>query len=590
MSFDTETVEHRIDDRTVEHRLVFGFAARSEYTSRGTWTAPNWHRFTHGLALWTWLEDCCRPKRALHVYCHNANFDWQTTDMFALLPSLGWSADPIIIDDPPNYVRWRKGNKTLKMLDSTNYWKTSLREIGKRVGLEKLELPESWDDAERADRYCMRDVEVLLTALQQWIAWLRANRLGGLGISLAQQAWRAYVHRFLGHRIYIDANEDALALSRAAYYGGRTEALTVGTFLHDVTCLDVNSMYPYVMRQHDYPSRLHGVYRRVSPDELARWTEKYCVTARVSLRTEQPFYPVRSQHGLLFPIGEFQTVLSTPEIVHALRTGELVECSEACIYDRASIFTRFIDELYALRQEFTAAGDEAGRYFVKILMNSLYGKFGQRAGNEVVVGECDPTIFRVETELDVETGKRYRWRYIGGKILCRDEAGESRYSHPAIAAHVTAYARCLLWSLMQRAGIENVHYMDTDSLHVTAAGLTRLSSEIDATRLGALKLEKRIDTAIYYGPKDYELDGMRVIKGVRADATVLDVGVFSQSQWVSLKGATVAEHRGAPMVRQVTKRFTRQYRKGRVGPSNRVSPLTLTLQQIVRRMREYGGL
>lgn len=510
--------------------------------------------------------------------------------MFTLLPELGWDADPIIIDDPPNYVRWRKGDRTLKLLDTTNYWKTSVKEIGKRVGLDKFDLPDSWTDEERGDTYCKRDVSIILLALQQWIAWLRAHRLGGMGISLAQQAWRAYVHRFLHHRIYIDTNTDALELSRSAYYGGRTEALTVGTFLHDVTCVDVNSMYPYVMKDYAYPTRLHGLYRRVAPSELEKWIQRYAITALCSIRTEEPFYPVRSDFGLLFPIGEFQTVLSTPEITHALRSGHLIECHAACIYEKAELFEHFIEEMYDLRQAFAAAGDESGKYFVKILMNSLYGKFGQRAGTEEIVGSCDPKLFRVETELDLETGKRYRWRYVGGKILVRGQSGESRYSHPAIAAHVTAYARCLLWSLMEQAGIENVHYTDTDSLHVNAAGLARLADKIDASRLGALKVEKTIDTAIYYGPKDYELDGKRVIKGVRANATELDVGVFSQAQWVSIKGATVAEHRGAPLVRQVTKRFTRQYRKGRVLPNNRVSPLRLTLQEIVRRVRENSGL
>jgi hypothetical protein len=138
---------------------------------------------------------------------------------------------------------------------------------------------------------------------------------------------------------------------------------------------------------------------------------------------------------------------------------------------------------------------------------------------------------------------------------------------------------------MHVAGVENVHYMDTDSLHVSQAGFDRMCSHIDPSRLGALKLEKTIDTAVYYGPKDYQLDAMRVIKGVRANAPELDVGVFSQSQWVSIKGATVAEHRGAPLVRQVVKRFSRRYRKGKVGADNRVSPLRLTLTQLLDVLR-----
>lgn len=590
VSLDTETREHRLDESTVEHRLVFGWAAHSEYTSRETWTDPAWHRFTAAVECWQWLESRCRSKRALWVYCHNANFDWQVLDMFTLLPELGWTADPIILGDPPNYVRWKKGDRTLKMLDTTNYWKMTLKKLGEKVGLEKYDLPPDWHDVEASDRYCRRDVEIVLAAVQQWIAYLKEHDFGGLSISLAQQAWRAYTHRFMTHPIYIDNNVEALALSRSAYYGGRTEAWTVGTFVHDVTCLDVNSMYPYVMRTYEYPTRLHGRYSRISRDELIKWVDRYAITANCTLRTDRPFYPLRSDRGLLFPIGTFTTVLSTPEISAALEADELVECHAACIYSKAPIFQTYIDEMYALRQQYIIAKDEAGKTFTKDLQNHLYGKFGQRAGNEVIVGDCDPKLFRVETEIDAETGKRYRWRYIGGRILLREDSGESRESHPAIAAHVTAYARCRLWYLAETAGIENVHYMDTDSLHVSQEGRRRLAAYCDPSQLGALKVEKEIDTAVYYGPKDYELDGKRVIKGVRSNATELDVGVFSQSQWVSLKGATVAEHRGAPLVRQIEKRFTRQYKKGTVQSNNRVSPLRLTLQEIVRRMRENSGL
>lgn len=584
--FDTETVEVRRSPVETAQQFQFGWAARSEYTSRETWTEPEWFRFGVPVDFWQWLETRCRSKRALHIYCHNANFDWQTTDACILLPQLGWSADTLIFDDPPNYMRWRKGDKTLKLLDTTNYWKRSLKDIGHRIGLEKYDLPTTWTDAEIGDRYCKRDVEILLTALQQWIAWLRAHNLGGLGISLAQQAWRAYLHTYYDYPIYIDDNEEGLAVARAAYYGGRTEAWTVGTFLHDVRCLDVNSMYPYVMQQQSYPTRLHGVYKRVKHDELARWLRKYALCAQVTIDTDTPIYPLRSDDGLLFPVGQFDTFLSTPELAEALVRGHLARCNVVALYEHAPVFTRFVTELYKLRQDLRAASDEAGVFFVKILLNSLYGKFGQRSGNEVIIGDCDPSLFRVEDELDIDTGTRYRLRYIAGKILSRERTTESRYSHPAIAAHVTAYARMLLWRLIEQAQPQNVHYMDTDSLHVNQKGFGALQTLIDPDRLGALKLEKSIDTAVYYGPKDYELDGVRTIKGVRRDAIEIDVGVYSQSQWVSLKGATVAEHHGAPLVRQVQKRFTRRYRKGTVERDNRVSPFRLAFQQIFGRVEK----
>jgi hypothetical protein len=114
--------------------------------------------------------------------------------------------------------------------------------------------------------------------------------------------------------------------------------------------------------------------------------------------------------------------------------------------------------------------------------------------------------------------------------------------------------------------------MDTDSLHTTAEGYANLRDYIHVTRLGALKLEKVIGNAIYYGPKDYELDGVRRIKGVSASAVKVDVSTFSQSQWVSMKGACLVDHTGGPLVRRVTKHYSRQYRKGTPTPAGRVLP------------------
>lgn len=492
--------------------------------------------------------------------------------MTTLLPELGWECSRAMIEDPPNYFKWRKGDKSLKLLDTTNYWKVSLAKIGERIGLEKLDFPVDWDDVELGDTYCKRDVEILLLALQLWIAWLKEHQLGGLGISLAQQAWKAYVHRFLEAPIFIDDDTKSHELARDGYYGGRVECFKIRQEIKDVYGCDVNSMYPFVMREHEYPTRLHGVYRKVKDEELERWLDRYAVMARVRIKTDVPVYPTRTKHGLMFPIGEFVTTLATPELRYAHEHGHIQEVTIAAIYDKAKIFTRFVDTMYAIRLELAAAGDMAGKWYVRIMMNSLYGKWGQHGIEEKIIGKCDPNRLYVETEIDLDTGKRYRIRHIAGLILSRTSAGESRYSHPAIAAHVTSYARMLLWQLLQAAGVENTYYMDTDSLHVNRVGYDRLGPYLSETKLGGLKLEKRVQSAIYYGPKDYVLDGKRCLKGVSIKAVEMEPGVFEQAQWVSLKGSCLVDHSGGPLVRRVVKRHKREYRKGKVDSAGVITP------------------
>lgn len=572
IAFDTETAAVWLDDDTCENVLTFGWACYSRYIKESQWSEPKWFRFTTGQQLWEWIGNVSRPKQQTYVYCHNVNFDWQTTDMCRILPSLGWTCDQAIINDPPNAFRWRRDNKTLRLLDSFNYFYASLAQIGDRIDLPKLTSKHAYHFEILDDDYCRRDSLIVLRAVQQWIEWLRTNDLGSLAISLAAQSMNAYKHHFLHHNIYIDDNDDAQDLARLSYFGGRVEAWRVGVPVSNVYCLDVNSLYPYVMREQSYPVKLHGVYKRVRLAELSRWLDKYSVVATVLLDTREPAYPERGESKLLFPVGQFWTTLTTPELKHALAHNRIRECSTASIYDSAPMFREYMDTFYDLRLEAMHADDATATYFIKKLMNSHYGKWAQRGGHEEIIGYTDDYSLRVEDEIDIDTAKRYRIRYIAGVITSCSLDKESRESLPAISSHVTAYGRMLLWRLACIAGPENVYYMDTDSLHVHERAMHNLSSEIDATRLGALKLEKTIARAIYYGPKDYSLDGVRKTKGIRGNATEVEPGVFEQQQFVSLRGACSANWNGGPIIRRVRKRLSRVYTKGVVDASGNVLP------------------
>jgi hypothetical protein len=574
--FDTETKRRFINLYDTEQELVFGFAAYRRVNRHGNWSAPRWFRFETGLQFYQWLESIAQPKKRLYVFCHNANFDWQSTLMVRHMPGLGWNCEKAIIEDPPNYFLWRKDNKSIAMLDTTNYWQEPLAKIGDSVGLAKLDFPPDWEDVELADTYCKRDIEILLLALDRRFKWLRDNDFGSFAISQASQAWTAYRHRFMDEDIFIDDNEDALELARASYMGGRTEAWRIGVELHDVHVLDVNQMYPAVMRDNWYPAKLISIYKRVTLEEITRWCNEYCVVATVLIETDLPIYPQRVSFGIVFPTGRFWTTLTTGELQCALRAGHVTECSVAAVYERAKLFKRWVDELHALRVKYQEAGELLYSDYTKKASNSLYGKFGQRGGHEEIIGYCDDMSLHVETEIDLDTGKRYRIRHIAGVIMCRALDAETRDSHPAIASHVTGYARQVLWQYAVAAGIERVYYMDTDSIHTDREGYARLAAHIDPRRLGALKLERVVERALYRGAKDYTLDDATKTKGIRKKAVEISQDTYFQEQWVSIRGSCQLNHTGGPLVLMVVKHLQRQYRKGDVAADGVVSPLRRT--------------
>lgn len=572
---DTET-RPKIDANGVQHHyLWFGWAVYRRKLTSGNWGAEDWFRFTTRREFWDWVYSKSRPKTRLFLFAHNGGFDLPVLGAFSILPEDGWENTSAVVDAPPMILKWRRKNHTLQFIDTLNIWRTPLAEIGDSVGEPKLDMPSPRASQKKWDRYCQRDVKVLMVALMKWWAFLIENDLGPFSNTLASQAFNTYRYRFMPTRIFIDGDERSLALSRASYLGGRTECWRLGTYKGPFYYLDVNSLYPSVMQNSLYPYQLVGTYTHPSLAELKRWVKKYSCYGEVQLVTTDPIYPLVRDDKLQFPVGSFTTTLAHPELVEALARGHVKRCMRVAVYHHDYLFKDFVDWFYAARLAYRADGDKLHDWLTKILMNSLYGKFGQRGRRYETIGECEPDSVRVWTELDGETSEVFQMREFGGITQQWIEEDESRNSFPAIAASVCAYGRLVLWRAIEAVGRDSVYYMDTDSLVVDERGYKRLSGLLSAATLGAWKLEGILDSITLHGPKDYVFDGLMKIKGIRRNAEQIGPAKWEQDQFTGFAGLLRAGSLDAPMVRRITKSLKRRYSKGKVSPTGRVLPFTL---------------
>lgn len=282
---------------------------------------------------------------------------------------------------------------------------------------------------------------------------------------------------------------------------------------------------------------------------------------------------------MVFPVGTFRTVLATPELRRALSMGHIRKVHRLALYEHAVLFSEYVLYFWNHRLEAKRQGDETLSWLLKLMLNSLYGKFGQSGR---VYEDRDLTLddeIKSWVELDADTGEVHHYRQFGGLIQELSREGESRDSHPAIAAHVTSAGRSLLWSLMSTAGRENVYYCDTDSLFVNDEGLHRLRHHMDSGELGALKLEWSSDSVEIFGCKDYVVDGSRKIKGIRKNAEVLGSGVFVQDVFRGFKGMLRDGDLDRQLITRTRKVLTREYRKGTPDPTGRVLPLLFPLPE-----------
>jgi len=246
------------------------------------------------------------------------------------------------------------------------------------------------------------------------------------------------------------------------------------------------------------------------------------------------------------------------------------------LYEKARIFTDYVEFFWAQRKRFTEAGNKAYRELCKKMLNCLYGKFGQKLDDYITIAEDPEHKIEYWRDYDVERGEWLKFKRVNGLISVAQGFIESFNSFPAIAAHVTAYARCELLGHIDQARAGHVYYCDTDSLIVDTAGSTHLIESVCDTELGALHLEKKSDTVTIRNVKDYTFAGKRKTKGVTSKAVQIHPNVFGQWQQVSLRSVLWNNYTDNCFWKWVEKHLQQEYKKGIVSPSGHVIPFKLS--------------
>ena len=171
-------------------------------------------------------------------------------------------------------------------------------------------------------------------------------------------------------------------------------------------------------------------------------------------------------------------------------------------FEKANIFKDYVNFLHKLRNKYSRGS--ALNYIAKILLNSLYGRFGMDDNftNINIIHKDYISDFENKyldlIEEKIEIGDHILVFY--NKIDLNNEEVESTHNVSiSIAAAITAYARIHMSYFKNNPKI-NLYYTDTDSIYT--------DSDIDSIMihektLGKLKLEHICKKALFLAPKLY---------------------------------------------------------------------------------------
>lgn len=546
------------------HRFRLGVAQAWKW-KRDKWGAVEEFRFLHLEHFWDWLEGLQHAKQPVTVWAHNLGFDLTVLDFWKQLeagrfllfgpkpeglspagnPKRGF-AGCMVLESRVCFLKLQGRVGKVNFSDLFNYYPMSLAKVGAGIGIEKSKVEFDGATDPELMEYCARDTSILSEAVKGLLAeWKRANS-GVWQPTIAKLAYTNWRHTYVKRQdqkgakaVEGPASSDEAQWEREALYGGWTEPFFYGVITPKLPTpggydgggyshprphaygpiweLDFQSFYPSVMRDNLFPAKCTGQCGGWPPSKLRVAMGCCQAIAEVQIDSPRDVYPVRRDGHTFHCRGRFVTTLAGAELLAALNAGHVTAVLRGQTYRAEPLFRDWVDHWWTERQRAAAAGAGARALFVKVLMNSLFGKFSQCGWKWIDLPNA-PALKTWGTwkSRNDETGEMEGYRAIAGNVQVRRRGEEPAHTFPAISACITAAGRVKLRRALALCPPQSVLYVSTDALYVLdpAMNALREAGYVAEGELGKLRIVDCHPDGEISGINDLRLGSKLVKAGV----------------------------------------------------------------------------
>ena len=459
-------------------------------------------------------------------------------DSFLLLPlSLRKLCSAFNVINPKGYFPFKFTNIFYKgLLPLIEYWKDITQ---MEYDSLHLQFPGgNWSFKDESIKYCKLDCQCLFDVLIKFNELIfnefKLNVNNSSTFTLPSLAMRIYKSQFMPKNTIYQLLGRVEKDIRQSYTGGAVDVYIPhnrgeGFFSKLSKTLyyyDINSLYPFVMAKTlmpvGKPIAFEGDIRAIDPKAYGFF---YCkITSPDYLDHPILQRRIRTSDGLIRTIaglGSWQGWIASHEMDNAMKFGYEFEIIRGYEFELGDIFSTYIEKLYNLRLQYGKGTPM--NLIAKLLMNSLYGKFGMSLEKTQVeiydtTDKADLELFNemlISLEYTVSDYIKIDNFYVMVRKTAPELSNDDQPYHGvdvniAIASAITAGAR--MWmSILKNNSLFNLYYSDTDSIVVDK----QLPSFMVGSDLGQYKLEHTISRAVFLAPKVYGLlttDGTEIIK------------------------------------------------------------------------------
>lgn len=354
-----------------------------------------------------------------------------------------------------------------EIVDSFALLPDSLENLTRNFDVEhkKLERPSQIRNNEEVRNYLKHDVMGLYEVLVRFfeLTGLRKPPLtaGSLSLQCLQKEVKI-------QKVFPKLPKELDEFCRSAYYGGRVELFEKKA--SNAYYYDVNSMYPFCMYAFPYPTGRWITARGRVCEVLYRKDLLGIVFAYVYVpESKIGLLPLRVAQKVIFPTGGWCSVYTSSELKFAESYGATVIPVFGVFWRQKTFpFRGFVERWYQVKKK-----GGSWKAVAKLVLNSLYGKFGERTERE---------MFIVKPECDAKEGDLW---FPGLALEKVPQRVVRDYHRVYVSAFVTSYARVVLGTILKMYE-DDVVYCDTDSVVLKRP----LPEHMVGDELGQWKLER----------------------------------------------------------------------------------------------------
>ncbi len=484
------------------------FVKENGYTKVWLWAISNseGHMISWGQDIESFLAYCEKHLHNYIIYFHNLKFDGSYILSYLLEHKISYK-DKIyandnccfntLISEEGQYYQITyhpKAQCTLMFQDSLKLLPFKVKDIA-----EDFDLPikkgiidyDNYTVNEETLSYIQNDVEIVALALKE------IKSLGMVNMTTASCAYHNFKNMFPFMYDYFPVlDEEFLEKYRDAYRGGRCSVnpLYAGKILYNVNRFDINSMYPYVMSELELPVGKPIPITHIGDYKFELYEVDIC------FKLKENHMPCLLKKNVMYGDGSYyintdgleRICISSIDYELLLRHYDIITIQFIEMWGfrtMKGLFSNYVKYWYDIKSR----NKGAKRLVAKLMLNSLYGKFGSRCKgkSKIPVLDEDGILSYNKTE----------------------DLPMTRYYLP-VAIAITSHAHMLIDNAIVNTGYENFVYCDTDSVHTLG---TLDKDMIDNKILGKFKLEGTELKSRYVRQKTYcycELEGDEIIYNI----------------------------------------------------------------------------